>query len=217
MTGSCEAMAGVAPYNVVRTQYRAVITQPVSGTYSITTRGTDVNLDPCDDLNPHSSPEFNLGQGSCRDATNTGFVDQSGDAYTCAELRPYCHDSTYGQQVRSACPLTCGTCEVAPPAECATLPTSMGRKARGLWDNAIPGNYSFPLSFPACGAACAQPPAIAHAASASMAVCDGKFDGYICSFSCADGYMPTGSLTCSESCTCGLRLRRSARKRAWPT
>ena len=40
-------MAGLSPYNHVLTQYKAVITQPISGLYTVTTSGTDVNLDPC--------------------------------------------------------------------------------------------------------------------------------------------------------------------------
>ena len=111
---TCQAMAGVYPYDFVHTQYKAVISQPSSGIYSITTRGTDVNLDPCDDANPDTAITW------------------------------------------------------TPPGACASLPTSMGERSVGLWHYDIPGNYSFPLSFPACGAACPAPSLIPHATAASM-------------------------------------------------
>merc|ERR1712086_1039088 len=109
-----------------------------SGLYSVTTRGTDVNLDPCDDINP---------------ATEV----------------------------------------ISPPTQCANLPTSMGRNSAGLWGMAIPGNYSFPLSFAACGTACAAPPAIANS-QYDASTCANQFDGYNCAFRCAGGYTPVGTL-----------------------
>jgi len=69
---------------------------------------------------------------SCVDALDTGFAFASGAGKTCTELVGYCEDADIGSQVKVACPLTCGRCDLTGfglsgrpfvgTAACADLP-----------------------------------------------------------------------------------------------
>lgn len=50
----------------------------------------------------------------CIDLTQTGFTLSSVPA-SCAQLSPHCQDAQYGQGIRTVCPSTCGTCDIASP------------------------------------------------------------------------------------------------------
>jgi hypothetical protein len=47
---------------------------------------------------------------ACVDESQTGFLDGSGAAASCAILEDKCRDANYGASIRSKCPATCGVC-----------------------------------------------------------------------------------------------------------
>ena len=88
---TCNAMAGSYPYDSVRTQYKAVIRQPRSGLYTVTMRGTDVNLDPCDEYRtPQSCSSLPTSMGG---ETMDGFPRSYVFPLTIASCGGHCFDA----------------------------------------------------------------------------------------------------------------------------
>jgi len=79
---------------------------------------------------PGGAHDPNHLDGPCYDAKNTGIRFREGKTATCHDLKNYCNHTAIGSQVRQACKLSCGLCELHIEGaytdsygKCADLPT----------------------------------------------------------------------------------------------
>merc|ERR1719191_1654297 len=57
--------------------------------------------------------------GNCQDDPNGGgFIDGNGQPSTCQSLRSVCTGQDYSETVQTACPVTCGICQVGDWRPC---------------------------------------------------------------------------------------------------